>query len=175
MAEDNIHLAIFKEEDLDNASDAIAKLREIGIPDHDMTVLSGIPYSDKILGRPLSWTHIVRVAIAGAVIGFLLSVFLTFGTVLWYPQRVGGQPIYAIPTSLVVIFEITMLGLLVSTFIGVFVEALSPSFGPKGYHPKISDGNIGILYTCSPEMYQEANAALSKVGANLIPSSEVLK
>jgi len=105
----------------------------------------------------------------------LLSVFLTFGTVLWYPQRVGGQPIYAIPTSLVVIFEITMLGLLVSTFIGVFVEALSPSFGPKGYHPKISDGNIGILYTCSPEMYQEANAALSKAGANLIPSSEVLK
>ena len=105
MAEDNIHLAIFKEEDLDTASDAIAKLREIGIPDHDMTVLSGIPYSDKILGRPLSWTRIIQVAIGGAVTGFLLSVFLTFGTVLWYPQRVGGQPIYAIPTSFVVIFD----------------------------------------------------------------------
>ena len=175
MVQENIHLAVFKEEYLDDASDAIETLRELGISDKDMTVLSGIPYSEKILGRPLSWTRIVKVALAGAVTGFLLAVFLTFGTVLWYPQRVGGQPIYAIPTSFVVIFEITMLGLLVSTFIGVFVETLSPSFGPKGYHPKISDGNIGILFTCAPEKDQEVNAALSKAGAELIPASEVMQ
>ena len=173
MTQENIHLAIFKEENLDEASDAIERLREMGIPDHDMTILSGIPYSDRILGRPISWTHIVKIAIAGAVTGFLLAVFLTFGTVLWYPQRVGGQPIYAIPTSFVVIFEITMLGMLVSTFIGVFVEAISPSFGPKGYHPRISDGNIGILFTCAQDKAQEVDAALTKAGAELIPASEV--
>ncbi|HTX79657.1 MAG TPA: quinol:electron acceptor oxidoreductase subunit ActD [Longilinea sp.] len=173
MAQENVHLAIFKEENLDEASNAIEMLRGMGVPDHDMTILSGIPYSDKILGRPISWTRIVRIALAGAVVGFLLAVFLTFGTVLWYPQRVGGQPIYAVPTSFVVIFEITMLGMLVSTFIGVFVETISPSFGPKGYHPRISDGNIGILFTCAPEKAQEVDAALSKAGAELIPASEV--
>jgi hypothetical protein len=173
MAQENVHLAVFKEENLDDASDAIESLREMGIPDHDMTILSGIPYSGKILGRPLSWTRIVKIAVAGAVTGFVLAVFLTFGTVLWYPQRVGGQPIYAVPTSFVVIFEITMLGMLVSTFIGVFVEAITPSFGPKGYHPKISDGNIGILFTCAPEKAPEVDAVLSKAGAELIPAEEI--
>jgi len=175
MADTTLHLAIFKEENLDHASDAIEDLRNLGIPDQDMSILSGIPYSDKILGRPLVWTHIVKVALGGAVTGFLLAVFLTFGTVLWYPQRVGGQPIYAMPTSFVVIFEVTMLGMLVSTFIGVFIEAITPSLGPKGYHPKISDGNIGILFTCPPEKDSAVDAALVAAGAELIPESEVQK
>jgi hypothetical protein len=91
------------------------------------------------------------------------------------PTAGGGQPIYAMPTSFVVIFEITMLGMLLSTFIGVFIEAITPSLGPKGYHPRISDGNIGILLTCPPDKDKEVDDALKAAGAELIPASEVQK
>jgi hypothetical protein len=173
MAEDTVHLALFKEDELDRATDAIEKLRQIGIADRDMSVISGIPYSEKILGRPIAWTRIVQVALGGAVVGFLLAIFFTFGTVFWYPQRVGGQPIYAVPTSIVVIFEVTMLGLLISTFIGVFVETITPSFGPKGYSPKVSDGYIGIVFTCPSDLDSPMHAALKELGAELVHNSEV--
>lgn len=173
MAENTVHLALFKEDRIDQAADAVEKLRALGVPDKDMSVISGIPYSEKILGRPISWTRITRVALGGALVGFLIAVFLTFGTVLWYPQRVGGQPIYAIPTSLVVIFEVTMLGLLISTFIGVFVETITPSFGPKGYHPKVSDGHIGILFSCPPDQHSPMHAALKELGAEIAEGEEV--
>jgi hypothetical protein len=67
-----------------------------------------------------------------------------------------------------VIFELTMLGLLISTFLGVFVETISPSYGPKGYHPKISDGNIGVLYTCPEELDGTIHAALFALGAEFV-------
>jgi hypothetical protein len=172
MAENTVHLALFKEDHIDQAADAIEKLHELGIPDTDMSIISGIPYSEKILGRPMAWTRIVPVALGGAIVGFLLAIFFTFGTVLWYPQRVGGQPIYAIPTSFVVVFEITMLGLLISTFIGVFVETITPTFGPKGYSPKVSDGNIGILFTCPPDLDQSMHTALVGLGAELVHTAE---
>jgi hypothetical protein len=35
----------------------------------------------------------------------------------------------------VVIFELTMLGLLLSTFLGVFIEMISPTYGPAGLRP----------------------------------------
>ena len=55
-----------------------------------------------------------------------------------------------LPTSFVIFFELTMLGLLISTFIGVFVETISPSYGPQGYDPRITDGHIGILFSSTP-------------------------
>jgi hypothetical protein len=173
MADDTVHLALFKEDQIDHATEAIEKLRQLGIGDKDMSIISGIPYSEKVLGRPIGWTRIVQVALGGAVVGFLVAMFLTFGTVFWYPQKVGGQPIYAIPTSIVVIFEITMLGLLISTFIGVFIETITPSFGPKGYSPKVSDGHIGIVFTCPPDLDSSMHAALKELGAELVHNTEV--
>ena len=66
-----------------------------------------------------------------------------------------------------------MLGLLVSTFLGVFIETLSPSFGPKGYHPKISDGYIGILFKCPPNTMEETCFELQDLGAEIVDAEEV--
>ena len=100
---------------------------------------------------------------------------LNVGTVLQYPIRVGGMPLVPIPTSIVVTFELTMLGLLISTFLGVFIETISPSFGPKGYHPKITDGNIGILFDCPEKLDDRVNEVLKALGAELIHKSEVMQ
>jgi hypothetical protein len=164
---DVIHLALFKENDVDRASQAVSHLREMGISDRNISVISGVPYSDKVLGRPMVWTRIPLIALSGAGLGLIAALALSFGTPYLYPVVVGNQPLYAIPTSIVVIFELTMLGLLISTFIGVFVETITPTFGPKGYNPKISDGYIGVLFSCPSSSSDRLEAGLVELGAEL--------
>ncbi|MGB9800699.1 MAG: quinol:electron acceptor oxidoreductase subunit ActD [Thermanaerothrix sp.] len=172
MSANMVHLALFKETAIDHAAEAITRLREMGVSDRDISVISGIPYSERILGRPMAWTTIGRIGLAGAVVGFLVAVFLSFGTPLLYPIRVAAMPFQPIPTSIVVIFELTMLGLLISTFIGVFVETISPSFGPRGYHPKVSDGHIGILFSNPAQVEAEVHAVLEALGAEIVHNVE---
>lgn len=171
--EDTFHLALFQEDQLDQVAEAIADLKKLGLRDKDMSVISGVPFSEKILGRPMAWTRVPYIAMAGAGVGFLIAMALNIGTVMQYPIRVGGMPYFPIPTSIVVTFELTMLGLLISTFLGVFIETISPSFGPKGYHPKITDGYIGILFDCPEKMDEKVHETLKVLGAELIHKSEV--
>ena len=173
MADDTVHLALFKEDEVDAASEAIARLRQLGIADKDISVISGVPFSEKVLGRPMSWTRIPLIAGLGAIVGVLLSLFLNWGTPLLYPIRVGGMPLLPIPTTIVLTFELGMLGLMLATFLGVFLETISPSYGPKGYHPKISDGYIGVVFTCPVDLDSQMHAALTGLGAELVHRSEV--
>lgn len=167
------HLALFREDQLDQVAEAIADLKKLGLRDKDMSVISGVPISEKILGRPMAWTRVPLIALIGAGLGFLLAMALNIGTVMQYPLRVGGMPYYPIPTSIVVTFELTMLGLLMSTFLGVFIETISPSFGPRGYHPKITDGYIGLMFDCPEKMNEKVHEALEALGAELLHRSEV--
>jgi hypothetical protein len=175
MAEDSVHIALFNEDKVGLVAEALGRLRSLGISDQNISVISGVPYSDKILGRPMSWTRIPQIGMAGAALGFIIAMFLNWGTPALYSLRVGGQSLFPIPTSIVVAFELTMLGLLISTFVGVIVEMLSPSYGPKGYHPQVSDGKLAILFTCPEEMDQRMHTALSELGAELVHQSEVAK
>jgi hypothetical protein len=108
----------------------------------------------------------------GAIIGFLTAAFLNFGTPLLYPIRVGGMPYQAIPTSIVLQFELTMLGMLISTFIGVFLETITPSYGPSGYDVRITDGQIGVLFQAAQELDPKLHQALSALGAEIVHGAE---
>ncbi len=148
-----IRLALL--DDVDLAAENIVMLRELGVEDRDITVLSGIPYPEPVLGRPMTWERLPLIALSGAAVGFLIGVFLNAVTPLLYPIRVGGQPYIAIPPALVLTYEFTMMGLIVSTFLGVLWESTFPSFGPKYYHPRISEGYIGILFKAPKERLDE--------------------
>jgi hypothetical protein len=175
MATDVIHMALFKEDKIDNAADAIHQLRQMGIRDKDISVLSGVPYSERILGRPMSWTRVPLIALMGAAAGFMIALALQVISAIQYPLIVGGMRPFQIQTSIVVFFELTMLGLLISTFLGVFVETISPSFGPKGYHPNVSDGEIGILFSISPKQDDSIHTALRELGAEIVHPDEVMQ
>ena len=69
---DVIQLALFKENDVDRASQAVSHLREMGISDRNISVISGVPYSDKVLGRPMVWTRVPLIALSGACLASLL-------------------------------------------------------------------------------------------------------
>ena len=86
MTEKIIQQVIFG--DIDVAVEAIDKLREIGITDDEMDVISGLPYSHHILGRPAIKTKIPMFALVGFLVGAIASLVLNFGTPILYPVYV---------------------------------------------------------------------------------------
>ncbi len=85
MASGTVHLALFNEDQVNEAAEAISELHQLGIENEDISVISGIPLSERILGRPMSWTRVPYIAMAGAVAGFVVGALLVFGTQVLYP------------------------------------------------------------------------------------------
>jgi hypothetical protein len=170
MTEQKSLLAVFS--DLEPAADAIEQLRHLGVRDDCMNVISGIPVTEAMLGRPHQWTNVPRLAMGGAMLGFLTGVALALITPNMYTIQVNGQPFAPVPPAVIVIFEMTMLGMLLSTFLGVFLDSLFPNYRPLHYVPEISDGKIAILIECSPEEETKLTEALKKLGAESVQFTE---
>jgi len=163
-------LALF--EDIDPAANAIEKLHEMGVTDDRMEVISGVPINPRMLGRPHPWTNVSRLALGGAVGGFLFGLFLNWGTPNLYAVRVGGQALTPIPPGLILLFEMTMLFALLSTFLGVFLESYFPNYRPLEYVPQISDGKIGVFFRVPQDDQQKFTDALQALGAESVEPHE---
>jgi hypothetical protein len=163
-------LALFT--DIDPAAAAVDKLHELDIPDNRLDIISGIPISEHILGRPKVSSSIPRLAMGGAFIGMILALFLIFGIPELFPLHVGGQPLLPYPVLYIVTFELGMLGLMGTAFIGLFIAGRLPTYEPKIYVPEISDGKIAVVITCPPEKEEEIEKAMSSVGAEWVRKVE---
>jgi hypothetical protein len=170
MTDKNMLLAIF--EDIDPAAHAVDSLRKLGIHDDQVTVISGTPITEAMLGRKHQWSNVTRFALGGAILGFGVGVFLAFGTPSLYPIMVGGQPLIPVPPTIVVLFETTMLLMLISTFLGVFLDSRYPSYTPKEYVPEISDGRIALLLDCPGDMEDTVKKAMAEAGAESVKRAE---
>ena len=173
--EPRMYLALF--EDVEQVPTALDALRQVGVDDEFIQVQTGVPYASSILGRPQVWSAVPKYGLTGALIGFGLGLFFTYGTSALYPLYVGGFPLYSVPPSLVLLFELTMLGLLVSSFIGVLVESLLPPVGkpPLGnrvYHPAVSDSAIAVVFQTSRSLAAQARQALQAAGAREVTEVE---
>ncbi len=165
-------LAVFP--DLEPAANAIEHLRSIGVHDDCMNVISGIPVTEAMLGRPHQWTNVPRIAMGGAILGFGAGFFLAYITpyIYPYPIQVSTQSFIPGPPTVVVLFELTMLGMLLSTFLGVFLDSFFPNYRPMKYVPEVSDGKIAILVECSHVEEQKVTDALKKMGAESVKPAE---
>jgi hypothetical protein len=173
MSETKTLLALF--EDIDPAVAAIDRLRDMGIGDEQINVISGIPLTERMLGRPRQWSNVPRLAAGGSVAGFLIGSLLAFVTPMLYPIPVGGQGVIPGPPTIVVLFEMTMLGMLVSTFIGVFLDSTFPSYRPKEYVREISDGKIAVLFSCPVDNETAFVNAMTDLKAQSIAPAEAQK
>lgn len=163
-------LALFA--DLDPAAEGIAKLKELGLKDESVNVISGLPFPARALGRPSAMTHVARIAMAGAVLGAGFGLFLLYGTAYLYPLHVGGQPMYPVPIGFITTFEMAMLGLMGFAFIGLFVDSGFPTYTPKQYVPQISDGKVAVLFECERADERRLVEALKKAGAESVEPAE---
>jgi hypothetical protein len=170
MTDKKMLLAIFP--DVNPAAVGIKTLRELGIQDDHVDVISGLPITEAMMGRKKHPSHVPTIAFGGAVVGFVLGGLLAFWTPISYPINVGGQPIISGPPSVVVLFELTMLGMLLSTFVGVFLDSKFPNYEPKEYVTEVSDGKIALLIDCLGDEEEKIISALTKVGAESVRQAE---
>jgi hypothetical protein len=174
MAESNVVdiLAVFP--DLEPTANAIEHLRSIGVHDECMNIISGVPVTETMLGRPQQWTNVPRIALGGSILGFLGGAFLMFVTPYLYPYpiQVGSQYPVPVPPTVVVLFELTMLGMLLSTFLGVFLDSYFPNYRPMKYVPEVSDGKYAILVECPHVDETKITDALKKLGAESVRPAE---
>ncbi|MBI2759257.1 MAG: DUF3341 domain-containing protein [Chloroflexi bacterium] len=170
MSDPTMLLAVF--EDIEPASNGIEKLRDLGVSDDQMNVISGIPIKAAILGRRSALTRVPVIAITGAILGMFLGLFFIYGTPFLFPLDVGGQPVYPVPQGIIITFEMTMLGLMGFAFIGMFVDSGFPSYTPKEYIPEISDGKIAVLFRCPANEQKNFIDALKKLGAESVELAE---
>jgi hypothetical protein len=159
-------LALFS--DIDPASAAIEKLRNMGIADDNIEVISGIPFSENVLGRPKLASFVPRLALVGAIAGMVIAVFLVFGSPLLYPLISGGQPLLPYPPLIIVGFEMTMLGLMGTAFLGVFLASRFPAYEPVEYVPEISDGKIAVLFHCPGDQQAQFESAMNELKAESV-------
>jgi len=166
-------LAVFP--DLGPAADALDKLRSLGLSDDHMNVISGIPATEAMLGRPNQWTNVPRLAAGGSILGFCAGAFLVFVSPYLYPVpiQVGSQAFVPGPPTVVVLFELTMLGMLLSTFLGVFLDSYFPNYRPMEYVREVSDGKIAIFFICPEESMEKFTKAMTALGAEKVEGAEV--
>ena len=170
MAGEKKHLVLFEE--IDPTVEALDVLRESGLDEEQITVLSAEPHSAEVLGRPLIKTRVPWISISGFLVGFLISFLLVWGTPQLYPIHVGGRPLFSIPPWLVLTFEFSMLGLLVATFLGVILESSFPDYRPKIYHPAVTAGGIGIIFSDPSGDMIQLRSKLQEMGGSLIEDVE---
>jgi hypothetical protein len=170
MSESLTFLAMFK--DIEPASEGVEKLQQLGINDDDMNVISGIPVKNTILGRPSAITYVSKIGMFGASMGMFLGLFFIYGIPYLYPLLVGGQPIFPVPQGIIITFEMTMLGLMGFSFIGMFIDSGFPSFTPKHYTPEISDGKVALLFSCPASEQNKFIDALKHAGAESVAPVE---
>lgn len=153
--------------DVGATADALEALRVLGLREEDMSIIQGVPYTAKMLGRP-KLREFPWFSILGALTGLGIALFLTWGTLLLYPVRVGGRPIPTIPTSIVIAYELTMLGLLLGTFLTLIWKCGFPSTRPQYYDPLINHSRIALLCDCDLRIEADVKRVLTERGAEKV-------
>lgn len=123
------------------AQQAVNRLRAAGLADRQITILSAQPMEDFEFGHIDKKNWLWWIACAGGLLGMAAAFGLTWLTEMSWPINVGGLPIYAWWPNVIIIFEMTMLGTILATVIGLFISA---GLGRGGglYDPEVSEGSI---------------------------------
>jgi hypothetical protein len=89
--------------------------------------IEGLSHAMGLKPSPLPYLILLG-GLAGAVIGFGLQAF---GTVIGYPQNIGGRPLFSWPAYIPITFETTVLFAALAGVVGLFLWLRFP----QPYHP----------------------------------------
>jgi uncharacterized protein YneF (UPF0154 family) len=151
---------------------ALGGLQSLGIPDEDVTVMSSLPWSPEILGRPHVKTPLTKIAMICALVGLGIGIFLVVITPYLYIIRVGGQPIVPVPPTLLLLYEFIMLGLILGTFGGFLVLNRFPSMKAQFYDPELNNERISLVVQTSAEKKADVVAVLEEHGGEVVQDPE---
>ena len=158
----------------DAAQRAYTGLTRAGIAPRDITVVSSEPFEAFEFSHRDHSMILFRLALLGGIVGFVSAVLLVRGTELAWPLATGGMPIVAWWPNLVIIFEMTFLGAIVTTVVSLLVTSSLPKFTRSLYDPAVSDGQILVGVPMSGGGASDAvRDALTSSGASAVKTIEV--
>jgi hypothetical protein len=152
----------------DAAQRAFTSLKRAGIASRDITVVSSEPFEAFEFSHRDHSMMLFRLALVGGIVFFVFGVLLTYGTETAWPLVTGGMPVVAWWPNLVIIFELTMLGSIVTTVVSLLVSAGLPAFRKSIYDPAVSDGKILVGVPGSSDAIREALTASGAIAVKTV-------
>jgi len=130
---------------VETAAKASRALRDLSLPAGSVTTISAVPLPEGAVVTDPQPIRFPRIVIAGWFVGAAAGLGLTMATYLLYPLVTGGKTIVSIPPTLIITYEVAMLGALLATLFGGGREMGLLRFPPKVVHdPRIHDGKIAL-------------------------------
>ena len=152
--------------DPDSAQRAVNSLRQAGIGDVDITVVSSEPFEEYDFGRLDHRTAMPWLAALGGVLGGVSGYLLASLTQQAYPLITGGMPIVPRWTDGIVAYELTMLGAIIATLLTLLAGTRLPDWREQVYDPEVSSGRILVGVVDPAEAVRaELERALLAAGA----------
>jgi hypothetical protein len=141
--------------DPDSAQRLVDALRiaslDLGFTDNQIVVVSGEPYEGYEFFDRYAKSYTFPLAAMGGLIGGICGFLLTTLTQKAYPLATGGMPITPAWTNGIIVYELTMLGAILTTLAYLLAAAPLPSWGAHLTDPEIWTGKILVGVTDPPE------------------------
>ncbi|MGB7630218.1 MAG: quinol:electron acceptor oxidoreductase subunit ActD [Candidatus Deferrimicrobium sp.] len=151
---------------VDPAAAAARALRALPLPEGDVTTLSPMPLPDGAVCTDPRGIGFPRITLVGWFVGALMGLALALATYLLYPLFTGGKEIISVPPTLIVTYEVAMLGALAGTVIAGFREMGLCRFRTRLIHdPRIQEGKILLcVRVTGDEQTRRAMDAMKSAG-----------
>jgi hypothetical protein len=159
--------------DPDSAERALRRLRSsgaaLGFENRDICLAASEPLDEYDLGWREQKTPMPWLAALGGLIGGTSGYLLVSLTQRAYPLPTGNMPIVALWPTGVIVYELTMLGAILTTLITLLVSARLPRWKKTVYDPAVSEGKI-LLGVINPKENRRAELekALLDAGAEQV-------
>lgn len=159
--------------DSGSAEQAVKALRmassRLHINAERIVVISSKPLEDKAMDLPKERTPMPWLAALGGVFGGTAGYALAAFTQRTYPLPTGGMPIVSLWPTGIVMYELTMLGAILTTLVTFLITARLPGFRKRVYDPEISQGKILVGVTSPDGNYRaELEQQLYQRGAESV-------
>jgi hypothetical protein len=143
-----------------SAQQAVNRLRAAGVADREITILSSEPMEHYEFGQRDKATWMWWIACGGGLLGLATAFGLSWLSEMSWPMNVGGLPTFAWWPNLIIMFELTMLGVILAT-VSTLVVTARLGRGGRLYDPQVSEGRILVGVEDPPQgKVPELEAAL---------------
>lgn len=128
--------------DPDAAQRGVNALRAAGVRDADLVVLSAEPFDEYEFGRRDHATLMPWLAALGGALGGTAGFWLASTTQELWPLPTASMPIVPMWTDGIIIYELTMLGAILTTLGALLGTARLPRWNVGLYDAEVSNGKI---------------------------------